>query len=250
MSKKGFFITFEGIDGTGKTTQLRLLSKRFMEAGFDVLVTKEPGDMIDGKRVGSDIGPTVRHLIMKYPGSKNMAAGVNDALFLADHIQVTEMDIRPALAEGKVVLCDRYADSQFAYGSSGGKNSPQWSLDAYQANFDLVPDVTVLFIVQAEDAVEGGKSMGWISHRTKRVGTSEEGKQDGKKWAGEDSQGAIQVAYINRLIDLPRTLPIYLQSSDTVDQVNKYLWQCLCIRMQQVGVTAPARVPVEMSAAA
>ena len=234
---KGFFVSFEGIDGVGKTLQLRMLRDSLTRAGLDVLVTKEPGDMIDGQLVGSDIGPTIRHLIFRDPSSNNMAPGVADALFLADHIQVVGKVIEPALEQGKIVLCDRFADSQFAYASAPDRKAEDWSLDAYKANFNLKPDLTILLTALPDD-IPGTKvkSYTWLQGRTKRTGTSEEGKQDGKTWANQESQLAIQTAYVQQLAHLDRTLNVYVGSTDSAERVHNYIWSCLLIHLVNRGL--------------
>lgn len=205
--------------------------------------------MIDGQLVGSDIGPTIRHLIFREPSSNNMAPGVADALFLADHIQVTGKVIQPALEQGKIVLCDRFADSQFAYASAPDRKAEDWSLDAYKANFELKPDLTILLTALPDDvAGTQVKDFSWLQGRTKRVGTSEEGKQEGKTWANQESQLAIQTAYVQQLAHLERTLNVYIGSADSANTVHNYIWSCVLVRLNQHGVLASQQQPVGAAA--
>jgi dTMP kinase len=106
----GVFITFEGPDGSGKTTQITLLADHLQSAGHDVLLTREPG--------GTSIGDQIRGIVHDVANT----AMVNEAeilLYSASRAQLVGQLIRPALAQGKIVLCDRYADSTTAYQGYG-----------------------------------------------------------------------------------------------------------------------------------
>jgi dTMP kinase len=98
------FITFEGIDGSGKSTQARLLADRLRADGRDVVVTREPG--------GTDLGERLRNVIL---GGETMAPWAETALFAAARAQLVTEVIRPALERGADVVCDRYLDSSLAY---------------------------------------------------------------------------------------------------------------------------------------
>ena len=102
----GIFITFEGVDKAGKSTQIRLLARRFQEMGKAVLCTREPG--------GTPLGEEVRELVMKNR-AENIADETELLLFSASRAQLLRERIWPALEEGQVVLCDRFADSTTAY---------------------------------------------------------------------------------------------------------------------------------------
>ncbi|HEX5937687.1 MAG TPA: dTMP kinase, partial [Actinomycetota bacterium] len=102
----GFFIAFEGVEGSGKGTQIRLAEEYLRSEGYDVQVTREPG--------GTDIGERVRQLLLD-PAIGKLDARTEALLFAASRAQTVQSVIRPALAEGKVVICDRYVDSSLAY---------------------------------------------------------------------------------------------------------------------------------------
>lgn len=130
------FITFEGVDGCGKSTQLRLLSEALQRASVTHLVTHEPG--------GSPLGTALRDLLLHQP--HHLPARAELLLFAADRAVHVEQVIRPALAAGQWVLCDRYLDSTTAYQAGG------LQLDAVmvqQVNScavqGLLPDLTLLF---------------------------------------------------------------------------------------------------------
>ncbi|MBI3354785.1 MAG: dTMP kinase [Nitrospirae bacterium] len=101
MKKTGLFITFEGIEGCGKTTQLNLLSGYLKKNGFDVIMTREPG--------GTKIGEKIRAILLN-PDNKRMAMEAELLLYGASRMQHVKELIEPAIKAGKIVLCDRYAD--------------------------------------------------------------------------------------------------------------------------------------------
>jgi dTMP kinase len=106
----GVFITFEGLDGCGKSTQMELLAAALRERGYVVLVTREPG--------GSALGEAVRDLLLD-PRYHGMSARSEALLYAAARAHLVEQVIRPALEDGQVVLCDRYLDSSVAYQGYG-----------------------------------------------------------------------------------------------------------------------------------
>lgn len=103
---KGFFITFEGPDGSGKTTQIRLLEQYCKDKGYEVVLTREPG--------GTPISEAIRSLLLD-PSHKEMDGVTEALLYAASRAQHVAEKIKPALAKGCVVLCDRFMDSSIAY---------------------------------------------------------------------------------------------------------------------------------------
>jgi len=133
---KGFFITFEGIDGCGKTTIMKRTAAFLKEKGFDVLCTQEPG--------GSELGSKLRRLLLDTPKGA-IDDHTETLLYAADRSLHVSQVILPALAQGKVVLCDRYLDSSYAYQGSGRKiPMEQIRLLNEFAVQGLQPDMTVL----------------------------------------------------------------------------------------------------------
>jgi dTMP kinase len=106
----GIFITFEGPDGAGKTTQLKILAEKLQSYGYQVVVTREPG--------GTVISNQIRALLLN-PEHKEMVPQAEVLLYAASRAQLVNELIKPALAEGRIVLCDRYVDASIAYQSIG-----------------------------------------------------------------------------------------------------------------------------------
>ena len=151
MAKKGLFITFEGIDGCGKTTQLENVKKLLEENGIECVTTREPGAL--------KLGSQIREILLHYDGE--VADNCEMFLFLADRSQHVETFIKPMLEEGKVVLCDRHTDSTIAYQGygRGGDVERLTELNKIATN-GLVPDMTLLFDVSVETGHErAGKNL-------------------------------------------------------------------------------------------
>lgn len=208
---KGRLLTFEGIDGTGKSTQLALLAERMKQEGYNVLVTKEPGSPLEPTKLGLELRQILFHTVTTH----NMASGVADCLFLADHIQHVEKLIKPALAEGKVVICDRYSDSEFAYAVSN-KSTPGFMLEAYTAGFGPIPDVTILLVATDPEI--------FLARARSRRG---EQQQAGKSWNEINQQIAIQNEYLSRLVGQSRTLLVNVFPDQTPGQIFEVIWESL-----------------------
>jgi dTMP kinase len=139
---RGLFITFEGLDGCGKSTQMELLAAALRDHGYVVTLTREPG--------GTNLGEAIRGLLLD-PRHHGMAARAEALLYAAARAHLVEEVIRPALKDGQVVLCDRYIDSSLAYqgfgrglGADDVMTLNVWATDC------LFPDLT-LFLDLADD---------------------------------------------------------------------------------------------------
>jgi dTMP kinase len=136
------FITFEGVDGSGKSTQVRLLAEQLRSEDRDVVETREPG--------GTQLGEQVRELIL---GGESVSPWAEAALFAAARAQLVDEVIRPALARGADVICDRYIDSSLAYQGIARNLGVERVLELnLAATGHLLPDRTFLLLVPLDDA--------------------------------------------------------------------------------------------------
>jgi dTMP kinase len=144
---KGLFITFEGLDGCGKSTQMEALAAGLRERGYVVLVTREPG--------GTPLGEAIRDLLLD-PRHHGMSSRAEALLYAAARAHLVEQVIRPALEDGQVVLCDRYLDSSLAYQGYGrGLGSDDIITLNVWATECLFPDLTLF--LDLDDSVRTGR---------------------------------------------------------------------------------------------
>ena len=130
------FISLEGIEGCGKTTQIRQLSTYLEEKGHPHIVTREPG--------GTAIGEKIRSILLD-PASKNLVPSAELLLYMADRAQHISELIKPGLGKGKIVLCDRYFDATVVYQGFARGLDTRFILDLHRIIFqDLKPDLTLL----------------------------------------------------------------------------------------------------------
>src|SRR5882757_2670556 len=146
MAKRGLFVTFEGMDGCGKTTQMRRLGKHLRGAGHDVLETIEPG--------GTAIGSQIRAILLD-SSNEELAPTTELLLYFAARAQNVDQLILPALTEGKIVLSDRFTDSSLAYQGCGrGLGSEAvLALDRIACR-GLKPDLTLLIDIDLATSIE------------------------------------------------------------------------------------------------
>ncbi|MEI7842758.1 MAG: dTMP kinase [Gallionellaceae bacterium] len=138
---KAKFITFEGVDGAGKSTHLEWFANKLKDRGIDLLVTREPG--------GTPLGEKLRELLLHHP----MHAETETLLMFAARRQHVEEVILPALQRGTWVISDRFSDASFAY-QGGGRGVPLQKLEQLEqwVHADLQPDLTLLFDIPIEVA--------------------------------------------------------------------------------------------------
>ncbi|HYW74543.1 MAG TPA: dTMP kinase [Pyrinomonadaceae bacterium] len=155
----GVFITFEGIDGCGKSTQLRLLTSELRARGLDVVNTREPG--------GTTLGQKLRAALLDVEEQVDPLAEL--LVFAADRAQHVRTVVRPALAQNQIVISDRYADATVAYQGSGRGFKPELIEQIVQLATDgLMPDLTLLFDLSvAESAVRTRRRV--AANRTDRL---------------------------------------------------------------------------------
>jgi len=154
---QGKFITFEGGEGSGKSTQIKLLAEALEKKGYSVIVTREPGGTADGKRI--------REILLS-PETKKLCSESETLLFFADRAQHVSEVVKPALEQGKIIISDRYTDSTDAYQGFGRGMDRKVIKKLHEfATNNLQPDLTIILDV---DVVKG----------LKRASKEEFGKKD------------------------------------------------------------------------
>ena len=140
--RPGLFITFEGPDGAGKTTQISRLTDYLVSMGMDTVLTREPG--------GTRIGEKIREIILD-PQHQEMDHLTEALLYASSRAQHVAEKIRPALDEGKTVICDRFMDSSIAYQGYGRKLGERVRIINEIAVEGLTPDLTILLLVDPDE---------------------------------------------------------------------------------------------------
>ena len=192
--RKGLFITFEGADGCGKTTQINLLDEYFREYKIPTLLTREPGSR--------GLGVKLREILLNYEGE--VSPTCESFLFLADRAQHIDCIIKPAMEEGKIVLCDRHIDSTVAYQGYGrGINLEQIYYLNNLATGGMKPDLTFVFDIDAKIAM-------------KRIGKN----QDRMEASGIDFFNRVRAGYLEIARKEPERIKV-IDSSQSIESVHK-----------------------------
>ena len=190
--KKGCFITFEGADGCGKTTQSKLVQEYLEKSGYEVIWTREPG--------AKGLGQKIRELLLHYDG--DVAPMCEAFLFLADRAQHIEHLIKPAVNAGKIVICDRHTDSTIAYQGYGrGEDIQQLKYLNNLATGDIKPDLTFVFDVSTEVA-------------QKRVGS----EKDRMESAGLEFHKKVRQGYLEIARHEPERIKV-IDANNDIDKV-------------------------------
>ncbi|MBN9660287.1 MAG: dTMP kinase [Acidobacteria bacterium] len=149
-TRRGLFLTFEGLDGCGKTTQMRLLAERLRASGETVIETAEPG--------GTEIGGAIRRILLD-PANDHLSSTAEMLLYFAARAQNLDEIVRPATARGEIVLCDRWTDSTWAYQGYGRELGVDVirSLDRIACR-GRQPDLTLWIDVDLETSLNRAKS--------------------------------------------------------------------------------------------
>lgn len=194
--QKGFFITFEGADGCGKTTQIKLLDEYLRSRGKSVLLTREPG--------AKGLGVKLREILLNYDGE--VSPNCESFLFLADRAQHVDCIIKPALQEGKIVLCDRHTDSTVAYQGYGrGLDIERIKMLNNIAVNGLKPDLTIIFDIDIETSLA-------------RVGNN----KDRMESAGIDFFNRVRNGYLEIARQEPERVKV-INSGVTIDNIHKQI---------------------------
>ena len=193
--KKGLFITFEGADGCGKTTQVKLVKDYLEKSGYEVVLTREPG--------AKGLGEKIREILLNYDGI--VSDRCESFLFLADRAQNIDTIVNPAVEKGKIVLCDRHIDSTVAYQGYGrGLNLERINKLNLLATDGRVPDLTIVFDIDVETSMQRvGKekdrmeSAGIEFHNRVRNGYLEIAKNEPERVKVVDGREGIEKVFEN-----------------------------------------------------
>ena len=198
-SNKGFFISFEGVDGCGKTTQIKLLRDKFRSENYKVELVREPG--------GIKISEDIRNILLN-PNNFSMSYQTEALLMIASRAQLTFEIIIPLLKKGNIVLADRFSDSTLAY--QGGGRKLDINLLRRINNFatnNLVPDLTFLIDISPDDAIE-------------RASTLSPDRIEGE---GIEFQNEVRKTYL-RLAKESANRFIVLDGYKSVNSIHSYIW--------------------------
>jgi len=139
---RGLFITLEGIDGSGKDTQAKMLAKYLEKKGYSVLITREPG--------GTSVGEKIREILLN-PEIEKVDSRAEVLLFAASRAQIVSNVIKPALKEGKIVISNRYVDSSYTYQGIAREMGLDWVIAVNEwATRELLPDITFFLNIPEE----------------------------------------------------------------------------------------------------
>lgn len=187
------FITFEGADGCGKTTQIELINKYLQEKGYKTLVTREPG--------AKGLGEKLREILLNYEGE--VSPNCESFLFLADRAQHVDCIIKPALKNNTIVLCDRHTDSTIAYQGYGRQLDIQEikKLNDIAVN-GLKPDLTIIFDIDVETSMQ-------------RVGKT----KDRMESAGMEFFNRVRNGYLAIAQEEPKRVKV-INSADTIENIH------------------------------
>lgn len=194
--RKGLFITFEGGDGCGKTTQIKLLDEYLREKGYKTLLTREPGS--------KGLGIKLREILLNYEGE--VSPTCESFLFLADRAQHVDCIIKPALEEGVIVLCDRHTDSTVAYQGYGrGLDLEQIHNLNNIATSGLKPDLTIVLDVDVETS-------------QKRVGA----EKDRMESAGIEFFERVRKGFLEIAKQEPERVKV-VDSTQTIEEIHQQI---------------------------
>lgn len=190
----GMFITFEGADGCGKTTQQMLAADYLESKGYEVLITREPG----AKGLGEDI----RKILLDYKGP--VSERCESLLFLADRAQHVDNMILPAIEKGQIVLCDRYTDSTVAYQGYGRQQNLERikKLNDFATNV-LKPDLTFVFDIDVETSMQ-------------RVGK----EKDRMESEGKEFHNRVRNGYLKLAEEEPNRIKV-LDAAKSIDEIHE-----------------------------
>jgi dTMP kinase len=217
---RGLFITLEGLDGSGKTTQIKRLASWMQRRGVEPVVTRQPG--------GTAIGDRVRELLLG-SRSENIAPMAEMALMFADRAQAIAEVIEPALESGRTVLCDRFTDSTEAYQGGGREIGSATVLELHRLICgDLQPDLTLLLLPSLKISLNRAR------RRNDRAAQS--GKDEGRF---EQEQDAFFARVWEKYREIATREPdrvLLVEGDLTVDEVHEQIIEAVAMRLSEIHV--------------
>jgi dTMP kinase len=214
---RGFFVTFEGLDGSGKSTQLRKLAQWLEAEGKQVTLTRQPG--------GTRIGDRIRALLLDSKTEK-LAPRTELGLMFSDRAQAIAEVIEPALERGDVVLCDRYTDSTEAYQGGGRQLGSAVVLQMHAVMCgDLAPDLTLLLLPDFERSLERAR------HRNARNGRK---SRDENRFESEDAMFYRRVFEKYREIAAREPLRVVtIEGDESIDAIHQRIVEVVKARLDE-----------------
>ena len=217
---RGFFITFEGLDGSGKTTQLKRLASWMQRRGTTPVVTRQPG--------GTATGDRIRELLLD-SRSGSLAPLTEMAMMFADRAQSIAEVIEPALATGKTVLCDRFTDSTEAYQGGGRELGSEPVLQMHRVICGgLKPDLTLLLLPSLEASLERAR------RRNSRI-VAQSGKDESRF---ESEQEAFYRRVWKKYREIARRdadRMVSIEGDLTIDEVHEQIVEAVAMRITEAS---------------
>jgi dTMP kinase len=215
---QGLFITFEGLDGSGKTTQIKRLAAWMRKRGAEPVVTRQPG--------GTETGDRIRELLLT-SRSAGLAPLAEMALMFADRAQAITEVIEPALAEGKTILCDRFTDSTEAY-QGGGR---ELGSDVVLAMHELIcgglrPDLTLLLLPSLERSLDRAR------RRNERT-VAGEGKDEGRFEAEHEAFFCRVWEKYREIAARDSERVVTIEGDLSIDEVQEQIVEAVTMRLTQ-----------------
>lgn len=202
----GLFITFEGTEGCGKSTQIKALAARLTAEGHSVLQTREPG--------GTPLGEAVRNLLQHDDAGENMSPEAELLLFTASRAQLTRERILPAIAKGAIVLCDRFMDSTTVYQGVARKLDPEAvAMINRFAVGDARPDLTILIDLSPEVGMD-------------RVRARSGGQLDRMEQEAMEFFQAVRAGYLKQAEAEPERFQV-LDGSQSIEALEAQIWEAV-----------------------
>lgn len=218
---RGLFITLEGLDGSGKTTQIKRLASWMQKRGFDPVITRQPG--------GTRIGDRVRELLLA-SGSDHITPMAEMALMFADRAQAIAQVIEPALASGRTVLCDRFTDSTEAYQGGGREIGSVTVLELHRLVCgDLQPDLTLLLLPSLSISLRRAR------RRNDRA-SAQSGKDEGRFEQEQDAFFARVWEKYREIAARESNRVVLIEGDLTIDDVHEQIVEAVAMRLSETHV--------------